>query len=150
MIWDGGPQNRVIIYLVQLSVLYISTYYKVYILSLAYQMSFDHIYIPDGLARDAREKRAIYIERNVEIMQEFSVAHPDVKCRINRIFNSSFPDSVLYNLSSDSVKHIVSSWSVSVKQMWGLPHQAHRYLVRELGGQHAEEILILRCVTKNK
>ena len=102
--------------------------------------------IPDGFTRDAKEKRAIYIEKNVEIMQEFSVAHPDVKCRINRIFNSSFPGSVLYNLSSDSVKHIVSSWSVSVKQMWGLPYQAHRYLVRELGGPHAEEMLITRYV----
>ena len=35
---------------------------------------------------------------------------------------------------------------MSVKQMWGLPYQAHRYLVRELGGQHAEEMLIIRYV----
>ena len=102
--------------------------------------------IPDGLSRDAKEKRARYIERNVEIMQEFHLAHPEVKCRINRIYNSSFPGSVLYNLSADSVRHIVSSWSMSVKQMWGLPFQAHRYLVRELGGQHAEEMLVNRYV----
>ena len=102
--------------------------------------------IPDGFSKDAKQKRAGYIERNVELMQEFNIAHPDVKCKINRIYNSSFPGSVLYNLSSDSVRHMVSSWSVSVKQMWGLPHQAHRYLVRELGGQHAEEMLIIRYV----
>ena len=77
--------------------------------------------IPDEFSRDAKQKRAAYIERNVEIMQEFHMAHPDVKCRINRIYNSSFPGSVLYNLSSDSVRHMVSSWSMSVKQMWGLP-----------------------------
>ena len=79
-------------------------------------------------------------------MQEFPFAHPDVKCKLNRIYNSSFPGSVLYNLSSDSVSHMVNSWSVSVRQMWGLPRQAHRYLVRELGGQHAEEMLITRYV----
>ena len=38
------------------------------------------------------------------------------------------------------------SWFVSMKQMWGLPFQAHRYLVRELGGQHAEEMLVIRYV----
>ena len=102
--------------------------------------------IPDGFSKDAKQKRAGYIERNVELMQEFNFAHPDVKCKINRIYNSSFPGSVLYNLSSDSVRHMVSSWSVSVKQMWGLPYQAHRYLVRELGGQHAEEMLMIRYV----
>ena len=41
---------------------------------------------------------------------------------------------------------MVNSWSVSVRQMWGLPVQAHRYLVRELGGTHAEEMLITRYV----
>ena len=102
--------------------------------------------IPDGYAKDARQKRAQYIERNIEIMQEFPFAHPEVKCRLNRIYNSSFPGAVLYNLSSDSVSHMVNSWSVSVRQMWGLPRHAHRYLVRELGGQHAEEMLITRYV----
>ena len=75
-------------------------------------------------------------------MQEFPFAHPEVKCKINRIYNSSFPCTV----ASESVKQMVNSWSVSVRQMWGLPVQAHRYLVRELGGQHAEEMLITRYV----
>jgi hypothetical protein len=30
--------------------------------------------------------------------------------------------------------------------MWGLHFQAHRYLVRELGGQHAEEMPVTRYV----
>ena len=38
--------------------------------------------IPDGLSRDAKEKRARYIERNVEIMQEFHLAHTDVNSEL--------------------------------------------------------------------
>ena len=102
--------------------------------------------IPDGWSKDARQKRAQYIERNVEINQEFSFAHPDVKCKINHIYNSSFPGSVLYDLSSPSSSHLVNSWSVSVRHMWGLPHQAHRYLITQLGGAHAEEMIISRYV----
>ena len=87
--------------------------------------------IPDGWSKDARQKRAQYIEKNVEIIQEFPSAHPEVKCKINRIYNSSFPGAMLYDLSSDSVTHLVNSWSVSVRHMWGLPLQAHRYLITQ-------------------
>ena len=90
--------------------------------------------IPDGWSKDARQKRAQYIEKNVEIIQEFPSAHPEVKCKINRIYNSSFPGAMLYDLSSDSVTHLVNSWSVSVRRMWGLPLQAHRYIITQLGG----------------
>ena len=48
----------------------------------------------NGFSDDIREKRARFIERNCELNQEFSCAHPEVKSRINRIYNSSFPGSV--------------------------------------------------------
>ena len=102
--------------------------------------------IPDSFSKDAKQKRARYIERNVEIIQDFPFAHPEVKCKMNRIYNSSFPGSVLYDLSSDSTSQLVNSWSVSVRHMWGLPLQAHRYLITQLGGTHAQEMLISRYV----
>ena len=37
------------------------------------------------------EKRVMFIEKNCEILQEFPTAHPDVKCKINRMYKSSFP-----------------------------------------------------------
>ena len=102
--------------------------------------------IPDGWSKDAKVKRAQYIERNCEINQEFPTAHPRVKCNINRIYNSSYPGSVLYDLSSDSVSHLVNSWSVSTRHMWDVPRETHRYMVEELGGQHAHSMLIVRFV----
>ena len=35
---------------------------------------------------------------------------------------------------------------MSTRHMWGLPVQAHRYLIEELGGQHAQTMLIIRYV----
>ena len=102
--------------------------------------------VMDGLCKDTKVKRARYIERNIEISQEFPSAHPEVKCKINKIYNSSFPGSVLYDLTSDSVRQLVNSWSVSVRHMWGLPLQSHRYLIEPLGGDHALAMLISRFV----
>ena len=101
---------------------------------------------PDGLCKDAKSKRAMYIERNIEINQEFPSAHPEVRCKINRIYNSSFPGSVLYDLTSAPVSQLINSWSVSVRHMWELPVQAHRCLIEPLGGEHAHTMLISRFV----
>ena len=44
----------------------------------------------DGLKSDTLEKRARFIERNCELNQEFSFAHPEVRSKLNQIYNSSF------------------------------------------------------------
>ena len=41
--------------------------------------------IPAGLSRDVKRKRAMFIERNLELNQEFPFAHPELKCKLNRI-----------------------------------------------------------------
>ena len=50
------------------------------------------------LNQDMKEKRAQYIQRNNELMQEFSFEHSYTKCNINAIFNSHFTGSVLWDL----------------------------------------------------
>ena len=99
----------------------------------------------DGFSSDIREKRAQFITRNCELNQEFILAHP-VKCKINAIYNSSFPGSVLWDLSCDNAKMIVNSWSVAVRHMWDLPFNSHRYLIEELSGMHAQTMLICRFI----
>ena len=69
-----------------------------------------------------------------------------IKCRLNRIYNSSFPGATLYDLKSDSVKRLLNSWSVSVRHMWELPYSAHKYLVEPLSGDHAFKMLVIRHV----
>ena len=87
------------------------------------------------------------IERTSELLQEFPYAHPEVKCKINRIYNSSFPGSVLYDLTSTSVNQLVNSWSVATRDTWDLPRDIHRFFMEELGGTHAKVMLYTRFVS---
>ena len=101
----------------------------------------------DGLRKDVQTKRAMFIERNCEIIQEFPYAHPQVKCQINRIYNSSFSGSVLWDLSSLNAQQLINSWSVATRHMWDLPRESHRYFMEELGGTHAQTMLYSRFVS---
>ena len=100
----------------------------------------------DGYSSDVREKRARFIERNCELNQEFYFAHPEVKSRINMIYNSSFSGSVLWDMTSANTQMIINSWSVAVRHMWGLPYNAHRYLMEKLSGTHAKTMLLCRYI----
>ena len=100
----------------------------------------------DGLQQDILEKRASFIERNCEILQEFPYSHPEFKCKLNRIYNSSFPGSVLWDFSSNNFRLLINSWSVSTRHMWNLPREAHRYFVEPLGGPHAKIMIYTRFV----
>ena len=40
----------------------------------------------------------------------------------------------------------MNSWSVSTRHMWDVPRDTHRYMVEELGGQHAQSMLTVRYV----
>ena len=102
--------------------------------------------VPIGLSADVKSKRARYIERNVEVSHEFPQAHPHLKCKLNNIYNSSFPGSVSYDLFPESARMLVNSWSVSIRQMWNLPFSAHKYLLEPLGGTHAYTMLLVRFV----
>ena len=78
----------------------------------------------------------VYIERNCELLQEFPMAHPEIKCKVNGIYNSSFPGSVLWDLNAQRTTQLINSWSVSVRHMWDLPVNSHRSFIESLGGTH--------------
>ena len=100
----------------------------------------------NGMLEDIKEKRARYIERNCELNQDFPFAHPELKCKMNQIYNSSFSGSVLWDLTSKESQSIISTWSVSVKHMWDIPIQSHRYLMEPLGGTHLKTMLYSRFI----
>ena len=53
---------------------------------------------------------------------------------------------MLWDLSSKNSQMIMNSWSVAVRHMWGLPHNAHRYLIEMLGGTHVKTMLMSRFI----
>ena len=79
----------------------------------------------DGMSQDIIEKRAQYITRNNELLQEFSFAHPTTKCLINNVFNTHFSCSSLWNLFNNASGKLEKSWNVSQRLTFSLPIETH-------------------------
>ena len=98
--------------------------------------------------KDVKNKRAAYISKNNDIIQEFHFAHPSTTAQLNKIQNSHFYGSVLWNLSSREVEQLEKSWNISVRRMFNLPRETHCYLIEPISGQdHAKTILARRFLS---
>ena len=94
---------------------------------------------------DVMEKRARYIQSNNELMQEFSFVFSCTKAFINRVFNSHFYGSVLWNLYSRETIMLYNTWSVSIRKMFRLDRKSHRYLIEPISGMpHIRQALMKR------
>ena len=101
----------------------------------------------DGMKQDIREKRAQFIQRNNEICQEFSFAHPKTKVKLNSIYNSHFTGSPIWDLFSTEAGMIESTWNVAIRKMYKLDRTTHRYFVEPLSEmQHIKWSLVKRFI----
>jgi hypothetical protein len=101
----------------------------------------------DGNIRiqDVMNKRAAYIDKNNDILQEFYFAHPRTTSAVNKIHNSHFYGSVLWNLSANEVVKLEKTWNVSIRRMFNLPRETHCYLIEEISDQdHIQTLLAKR------
>ena len=99
----------------------------------------------NGCDYDMRVKKAAYIDKNVDLNQEFSWAHPATKIMVNKIYNSHYYGSVLWNLFSTGALGIESTYNRSVKVMLDLPWATHRSLIQPLTGEvHVKLVLVRR------
>ena len=78
---------------------------------------------------DLKIKRADYISKNNDILQEFGFSHPKTKILINSIFNSHFSGSSLWDLFSKEAIQLENKWNVLMRLMLDLPRGTHRRLV---------------------
>ena len=89
----------------------------------------------NNMSQDILEKRAQYIAKNNELMQEFYFAHPETKTTINDIFNTHFYGAPLWDLFSTSFQNLEKSWNTSQRLMFDIPRSTHRYLIEPLSGR---------------
>ena len=82
-----------------------------------------------GTMHDLMEKRAMYINRNNELLQEFSFAHPTTVIKSNNIFNTSMYGSVLWDLFGKEAVRLEKTWNISQRLMLGLHRETHRYFI---------------------
>ena len=93
-------------------------------------------------------KSAKYISKNIEINQEFHFSHPKTKIMVNKIWNTHFTGSPLWNLFSDGSQNIEVSYNKSIKHMRNLHYAAHRCLIEPLSNEkHIKLVLIQRFIS---
>ena len=96
------------------------------------------------MKKDIRNKRASYIDKNNELIQEFHFAHPKTKIEVNQIYNSHFTGSPLWDLFSREADMLYNTWNKSVRLMCDLSIRTHRYFIQPLAGQHLRITLMKR------
>ena len=102
----------------------------------------------DGMGQDIKVKRAKFIDKSNELMQEFRFAHPRIKLKMNEIYNSHFTGSPIWDLFSREAVMLENTWNRNVRLMFDLPLQTHRYFVCPLSeSNHLRFILMKRFLT---
>ena len=94
------------------------------------------------MCQDILEKRAIYISKNNELLQELHFGHPKTKIWVNQVYNTSFYGAPLWDVSLQEYKKLEKSWNVSQRKMMSIPRATHRYFLEPLSGrQHVVKLL---------
>ena len=86
----------------------------------------------DGMKKDILIKRADFINKNNDILQEFYFSHPSTKIMINGIYNSHFSGSCLWDLFCKEALMVENTWNVSIRLMLDIPRESHRYFIEPL------------------
>ena len=102
----------------------------------------------DRLEADILQKRAKYIQRNNEILQEFYFANPETKLKLNNIYNMSLYGSPLWDLFSKPIESLEKTYNRSMRMMMNLPLETHKYLIEPLSQQpHLRFLLYKRFIS---
>ena len=66
------------------------------------------------MSQDILEKRAIYISKNNELLQELHFGHPKTKIWVNQVYNTSFYGAPLWDASSKEYEKLEKTWNVHI------------------------------------
>ena len=82
--------------------------------------------------QDILIKRAEFINKSMELSQEFYFASSRTKFRINGIYNSHFYGSPIWNMFGKSCKSLLASYNRFVRLTFELPLTTHRNLIEPI------------------
>ena len=102
----------------------------------------------DGGQLDMKQKVARYVDKNCNINQEFSFAHPSCRILLNKVYNCHFSGCQTWDLFSQGAEKFYSTYNRSVKVMADLPYATHRYLIEPISGQQHMSITLVRNFLK--
>ena len=95
--------------------------------------------------QDIIVKRAQFVNKNMELNQEFQFAGPKTRFKINQIYNSHFYGSPIWNLFGNAADMFLKSYNRSVRITLDLPLTTHRNLLETVTGcRHLHSVLCSR------
>ena len=98
----------------------------------------------DGCQQDVMTKRARYIQRCSEVLQEFHFVNKDVKMSLHMIYNSHFSGSPCWDMSSRAFHMIEATFNRNIKITYELPYQTHINLLPVLSSVKPLRVLLSR------
>ena len=101
----------------------------------------------NSMSMDCRYKCAKFISKVHSLNQEFHYADPYTILKLYNIYVCDFYGSNLWNLYSEDVQRLLNSWNVSIRILFDLPRDTHRYFIEPISGvDHIKTILCSRFV----
>ena len=89
----------------------------------------------DGtMGTDMKIKRATFIDRSLQVREQFSFAHPMEILRAVNVYCCDHYGGMLWELQSNMASQYFNTWSTCVKLAWGLPRETHTYFLDYLSG----------------
>ena len=82
-----------------------------------------------NMDKDCNRARASFIDRSVDVRQQFSFAAPDLTLQMIQVLCCDGYGSMLWKLQSDSAESYFKSWNTCVKLVHGVPRSTFTYLV---------------------
>lgn len=100
-----------------------------------------------GMENDIKVKRGQFIQKCMEINQEFYFTTGLTKLKINSLYNLSLTGSPLWNLFSHTAVSFEKTWNVAIRNFLNLPRETHKFFIEPLSHQlHLKFILWKRLL----
>ena len=101
----------------------------------------------NSMKKDCLNKRGKFIGQVNSLLQELHFAASSVKMKLLNIYTTSFYGSSLWDIYSQEVTKLYSSWNVTVRNVYSLPWKTHRYLIQDISEcVHPKTMLSTRFV----
>ena len=97
------------------------------------------------MEHDANVKRAIFINKSVEVRETFHFASPVEVLSALKVYCSSFYGCMLWDLGGEGAGQVYNAWTTAVKLAWHVPRATRTYLVQQVlsGGLTSAKVDIL-------
>ncbi len=90
------------------------------------------------MEKDAKVRRARYIDRSVEIREKLKFAGPEIVMKAHDIKCCDAYGAMLWNLRGEGAESFFKAWNTAVKLTHGVPRNTFTYLVEGfLAGDHS-------------